>query len=208
MGLWFGGLMYRGLLLSGVSGVGKSTVGDAVGRVLSSAGLVTAVVDTDTLAQFGPVPAGGERGGRIGLHDSLKCANLAALWMNFQAAGANFIVVSAGIETVQLREAYTGCLVGCDVQLVRLVAPPETIRTRLRGRDTGETLERHLRELERELSDRDGDMSERDGELGEPDSAGIEDFTVVNDDRPIAEIAGEIVSRAGWLCPASRSTGG
>ncbi|HET6292648.1 MAG TPA: AAA family ATPase [Kribbella sp.] len=180
--------MYRGLLLSGVSGVGKSTMGDAVGRLLSSAGLVTAVVDTDALAQFGPAPPDGERGGRIGLHDSLKCANLAALWMNFQAAGANFIVVSAGIETVQLREAFTGCLVGCEVQLVRLVAPPETIRTRLRGRDTGETLVRHLRELESELAERNGEQA----------AADIEDFTVLNDDRPRAEIAEEIVSRASW----------
>jgi gluconate kinase len=180
--------MYRGLLLSGVAGVGKSTMGDAVGGFLSSAGLVTAVVDTDKLAQFGPAPRPRRGSERIGLHDSLKCANLAALWMNFQAAGANFIVVSAGIETVELREAYTGCLVACEVQMVRLVAPAETIRARLRGRDSGETLARHLAELE--------------GDLADNDTTGIEDFTVFNDDRPTAEIAQEIVTRAGWLSAA------
>jgi len=49
-------LLYRALLLTGVAGVGKSTVADAIGGVLTAAGFVTAVVDTDALAQFGPPP--------------------------------------------------------------------------------------------------------------------------------------------------------
>jgi adenylylsulfate kinase-like enzyme len=47
----------RALLLTGVAAVGKSTVADAGGHVLTTAGHVTAVVDTGMHAQFRPPPA-------------------------------------------------------------------------------------------------------------------------------------------------------
>jgi len=172
----------RALLLIGVAGVGKSTVADAIGGILTAAGLVTAVVDTDALAQFGPAP------GR-GFHDELKCANLAAVWANFRAAGARFIVVSAGIDSAALRDRYAGSLAGCEGQVVRLVAPAETIRQRLHGRDTAATLHRHLKGL-----------SEQAATL---EALSIEDFTAVND-RPAPVVAREIIARAGWPQPDAR----
>jgi predicted kinase len=179
--------VYRGLLLNGVSGVGKSTMADAVGRVLSSAGLVTAVVDSDGLAQFGPPPASGSAL-RNGFYDRLKCANLAAVWPNYRALGAEFIVVATGgIESEALRDQYVSSLSDCEVQLVRLVAPTELVRARLRGRDVGATLDRHLTTLQ-----------EQEALL---DSAGIDDFTVVNDVRPVSDVAREIVVRARWIQP-------
>ena len=165
------------MFLIGVAGVGKSTVADAIGGILTAAGLVTAVVDTDALAQFGPASGGG------GFHDELKCANLAAVWANFRAAGAHFIVVSAGIDSAALRDRYAGSLAECEGQVVRLVAPAETIRQRLRGRDTAATLHRHLKGL-----------SEQAATL---EALSIEDFTAVND-RPAPVVASEIVARAGW----------
>ena len=171
--------MERALLLAGVAGVGKSTVAGAIGGVLTAAGLVTAVVDTDALAQFGPPP---QRGG--GFYDDLKCANLSAVWANYRAAGARFVVVSAGIDSAALRDQYAGCLAGCEVQTVRLVAAVETVRRRLRERDSGAALARHLRALD-----------EQDAGL---EAAAIGDFTVVND-RPVALVAREVVARAGWV---------
>jgi hypothetical protein len=82
--------VYRALLLTGVAGVGKTTVADAAGHVLATAGHMTAVVDTDMLAQIGPPPGTHLRGGGGGFYDELKCANLAALWANFKTAGAQF----------------------------------------------------------------------------------------------------------------------
>jgi predicted kinase len=133
--------VYRALLLTGVAGVGKSTVAEAAGRVLTAAGCVTAVVDTDMLAQFGPPPAGGR------FYDDLKCANLAALSATFKAAGARFVVVAAVIDNLPLRELYAQSLAGCEVQLVGLIADDDTVRSRLRQRDTGPKLEQHLRAL-------------------------------------------------------------
>jgi GNAT superfamily N-acetyltransferase/predicted kinase len=166
----------RALLLAGVAGVGKSTIADAVGQVLTDAGHVTAVVDTDTLAQFGPAT----RDPRARVHDELKYANLASVWTNFRAAGARFVVVAAVIDDADGRRRYTGSLAGCDVRMVRLTADVDTVRERLRRRDTGANLERHLRAL--------------DG----PASTGVEDFTVTND-RPPVDVATDILARAHWV---------
>lgn len=172
----------RALLLTGVAGVGRSTVADAVGQVLTEAGQVTAVVDTDMLAQFGPPPNV--------LYDELKCANLASVWTNFRAAGARFVVVSAVIDSAAQRERYVRSLAGCDVRVVRLIADGDTVRIRLRQRDTGSKLEQRLRTLDTH-------------EHSLPKIA-VEDFTVTNDRTP-AEVATGILVRAGWTSQVNRS---
>ncbi|MET8908921.1 GNAT family N-acetyltransferase [Micromonospora sp. NPDC004551] len=171
----------RALLLTGVAGVGKSTVADAVGRVLTDAGHITAVVDTDLLAQFGPPPSVGPAGGRV--YDELKCANLASVWANFRAAGARFVVVAAGVESVAQRERYSQSLADCHLSVVRLTADVDTVRDRLRRRDAGPKLERHLRALARPRP--------------APAGPAVEDFTITNDRTP-AETAADILARVGW----------
>lgn len=181
--------MYRALLLTGITGVGKSTVADAAGGVLTAAGCVTAVVDADMLAQFGPPPESARAGGRF--YDELKCANLAALWANFKAAGARFVVVAAVIDSLALRERYAVSLAGCEVRLIRLTADDDTVRSRLRQRDTRPKLEQHLRALNEHRRI--------------PAAIGIEDFTVTND-RAAVEVATEILMRAGWASPLRGAT--
>ncbi|WP_238019932.1 GNAT family N-acetyltransferase [Dactylosporangium sp. AC04546] len=177
----------QALLLTGAAGVGKSTVADAVGRQLAGAGHVTAVVDTDMLAQFGPPPNVGPAGGR--LYDELKCVNLASVWTNFRAAGARFLVAAAVIDSVAQRERYVRSLSGCDVRVVRLIADVDTVRIRLRQRDTGPKLEQHLRTLDEHS----------------PTASSVEDFTVTNDRTP-AEVAAGILVRAGWTGQVDRPT--
>jgi hypothetical protein len=131
------------------------------------------------LAQFGPPPE--PNPGSVRFHDQLKCANLAAVWANFKAAGAQFVVVSAGIDSLTLRESYVRSLAGCEVCLVRLIADDDIVRSRLRQRDTGPRLEQHLRAV--------------DG--GRRTPTAMEDFTVTND-RAAADVAQEVLVRAGW----------
>jgi ribosomal protein S18 acetylase RimI-like enzyme/adenylylsulfate kinase-like enzyme len=171
----------RALLLAGVAGVGKSTIADAVGRVLTDAGHMTAVVDTDMLAQFGPPPRSHPMRDR--LHDELKCANLASVWENFRTAGARSVVVAAVIDSAVTRQRYAESLAGCDVRMVRLIADVDTVRDRLRQRDTGSKLERHLRALREPATVHA--------------STSVEDFTVTND-RPPVDVATEILARVGW----------
>jgi predicted kinase len=177
----------QALLLTGVAGVGKSTVADAVGGILTEAGHVTAVVDTDMLAQFGPPPNVSPPGGRF--YDELKCVNLASVWANFRAVGARFLVAAAVIDSRAQRERYAESLAGCDVRLVKLIADVDTVRNRLRQRDTGPKLEQHLRAL--------------DEHRPIPTEALVEDFTVTNDRTP-TEVATEILVRARWMDQVNR----
>ncbi|MFI7211517.1 GNAT family N-acetyltransferase [Micromonospora maritima] len=172
----------RALLLTGVAGAGKSTVADAVGRMLTRGGHVTAVVDTDLLAQFGPPPAAaGDAGARV--YDELKCVNLASVWGNFRAAGARVVVVAAVVESAVQRQRYAESLAGCDLVVVGLTADVDTIRGRLRRRDTGPRLERHLRALAQPAS--------------VPVEPAVADFTITNDGTP-ARVAADILARLGW----------
>ena len=174
--------MHQALLLTGVAGVGKSTVAAAIGGAVSDTGNVVAVIDSDGLAQFGPPPNDGLR--RYGFYDRLKCDNVAAVWANFREAGARFVVVAAGIDSVALRTQYAASLAGCHVQVVRLVAAKEIVRWRLRGRDNQVRLVRHLDTL-----------AEQEAAL---DAARVDDFSVVNE-RPPSEVAHTIIVRAGWF---------
>jgi adenylylsulfate kinase-like enzyme len=168
--------MPHALLLTGVAGVGKSTIAEAIGRTLSAAGESTAIVDVDQLAQFGPPPMP-----KGNFYHRLKCANLTAVWANFKAAGARFVVVSATVESIAERDDVARGLTGCDVQTVRLVADVDTVRQRLRSRDSGAKLERLLRTLD------------------EPTPAfDAADLEVVNDRAPTT-VAREILTRAGWI---------
>jgi len=171
--------LYRALILTGVAGVGKSTVAATVGGVLTAAGFVTAVIDTDALAQFGPPPQPAS-----GFYDRLKCINLAAVWANYQAVGAGFVVVSAGVDSAALRAQYAASLAGCEVQLVRVVAATETVRRRIRDRDDQAKAKRLLESL-----------TAQEEKLA---ALALEDFTVGND-RPAIIVAQEVVARAGWI---------
>ncbi|GAA1027672.1 hypothetical protein GCM10009557_09970 [Virgisporangium ochraceum] len=91
-----------------------------------------------------------------------------------------FVATSGAAISGYGRRRYTGSLAGCDVRMVRLTADVDTVRERLRRRDTGAKLERHLRAL--------------DG----PASTGVEDFTVTND-RPPVDVATDILARPHWM---------
>jgi chloramphenicol 3-O-phosphotransferase len=169
--------MPRALLLSGGGGVGKTTIAQSIGGLLTSRRHPTCVVDLDAIAQFGPpqpAPASGLR-----FHDLLRVRNLAAVWLTYRDAGAQFMVVSGHVETAELRAAYTESLADCDVQMVRLHTPAALIAERTRTtRGPGWSLEAALAE----------------GATHQP----IHDFAVSND-RPPGDVATEILVGAGWI---------
>ena len=165
----------RGLLLAGGGGAGKTTMGQAIGRILTSQLLPTAVIDLDALAQYGPPPAN-----QRGFHDRLRIQNLAAVWATYRAAGARYVVVSGCVDSVELRRGFSESLVGCDVQMVKLLTAPALVESRAQGTARGAEWD-----LPKALAEYD-------------DAPGIEDFAVVND-RPVPEVATEILLTAGWI---------
>jgi chloramphenicol 3-O-phosphotransferase len=165
----------RGLLLTGGGGAGKTKLAQTIGGLLTRRGLPTAVIDIDWLAQFGP--SSDRR-----VYDGLRRRNLAAVWANYRACGAQHVIVSAWLESREECAAYVDSLAGCDAQVVRIVTPLDLVERRTTGTDRGPqwnldfALESHERAAELE----------------------VEDFTVSNDRSPTAT-AEEILDRAGWL---------
>lgn len=181
-----------GLLISGVSGVGKSIVASAIGRLLATDGKALAVVDVDTLAQFGPAPW--KRRDGIGFYDYLKCSNLGMVWENFQACGATHLVVAAIVDKVAVRAAYEQALSARTMQVALLIAEPATIQKRLLGRSSDPFHANTLAEDGTVPADVVGATEANQARLR---AAAIEDFTVANDGAPI-ETAHAVLERAGW----------
>ncbi|MEI8410287.1 MULTISPECIES: hypothetical protein [unclassified Kribbella] len=174
----------QAVLLTGGQGVGKTTLGQAIGRLLTSRQHSTGVLDLDAVAQFGPAGspgpaiAGRPLPGGLRFHDQLRVHNLAAVWTTYRDAGARFLVVSGPVDTADHRAAYASALPDCDVQVVRVVTPPDLIAERTRTtRGPGWSLQAALDEAANHQP--------------------IQDHTVTNDRTP-AEAAAEIVGKLGW----------
>ena len=169
-------LVAKALLVTGVVGVGKTSVTGAVGDVLRGAGVAHGVIDVDWLAFCWPAPADDPYNTR------LREGNLRAVAGSFLAAGAERLVVAGVVESREERARYEEA-VGCALTVCRLRASVETVRGRLVGRFAerdAEGLRWHVRrvgELER--------VFER---------AGVEDF-VVDAEPDLDAVAAEVVAR-------------
>jgi hypothetical protein len=108
-------------------------------------------------------------------------ANLAAMVGNFRAAGMTRFVL-AGLLTGADERERLGETLGMSVRVVRLTAPIEEIERRLALDPT---------------SGRAGDLDEARRQVAAGVGVGLEDLEVAND-RPIGEVAAQIVRWLGW----------
>jgi len=167
------------LFVGGRAGAGKSTVAFEVHEQLCAAGVRHFVVEGDTLDLAWPVPW------EHGLH--LAETNLAAVWAAYTAAGYSRMVYT---NTASVRPPVIASLlaaIGGDpvVHGALLTATDRTAATRLGAREIGSGLERHL-------------ASSRRSALELEQSAPAWVRRVATDDRPVADIAREVVSVLGW----------
>ncbi len=169
-----------GVLLTGTIGVGKTTLAEAISERLHQEGVRHGLLDLDWLGQVYPPPDEADP-----FNDSLAVRNLAAIWPNFIAAGISHAVLAATVVHRNQLEAISGALQGCDLTVVRVVARPETVAARIRGRDHGRLLEDFL--------------GRSDFVAGEIERAALESFSVSNEDRPPSELAEEILRQLEWL---------
>lgn len=165
----------RVLVITGPVGVGKTSVAIAVGEELKRRNEPHAVVDADWLRWAEPVPPDDRFNSRLGHR------NLAAVSVNFRAAGARWLIVADVIEDEGDRAAYRAAIPDASLAIVRLRAPLDVIHDRLDGRETGHGLVWH---------------KDRAIELAAMmDERAVEDILVETDARPVAEIAREVLDR-------------
>jgi len=167
------------IIVTGPVGVGKSTVAEAMGYLLLAAKIPHANVDFDQLTA-GPRTADDDVWGtKLGL------SNLAAIWKNYQLAGARRLIIARVIESRSELDGFRRAVPGADIALVRLRAAPGTLQARVRRRGPWRDMEWHLK---------------RSVELGaQMDAQPFEDVLIETDDRDVTAVARDVLHRAGWL---------
>jgi adenylylsulfate kinase len=160
------------VLLTGTIGSGKTVVAVEVGALLQERGVSAALVDLDWLGWA-------HLGSGFDGYDGLIARNLAAVWPNFVAAGAHAFVLVRAVREQASIERIRRAVPDAELTVVRLTAPQALIERRIRRRDAGVELVEHIAasaDFARAL-----------------DEAGLDAAVVVNDERPIREVAGDVL---------------
>ena len=166
------------LVITGPIGVGKTTVASEVSEQLDNTKVAHAFVDIDSLRWCYPRP----------LHDpfriELAMKNLAAVWKNFQALGAERLVLADIIETRNHLDYYRKAVPGAEILVVRLHATLSTLTEHIQQREVGSASNRHL---------------QRAAELTAiMEHNSVEDMLVNIEGKTVETIAQEILTRSNW----------
>ena len=165
----------RAVLLTGVYGSGKSSVAVEMATEFERRSMPYAAIDLDWLRWFDVGWGGHEAGYHV------MIANLEAVTANYLAAGVRFLVLALSVEHPRELAAIRAA-VGSPLRVVRLVVDIETIERR--GADDP-------------TSGRAIDIEWARRWYEDDTGAGLEDFAVAND-RPLPQVAAEVIQRLGW----------
>jgi hypothetical protein len=166
-----------GLLLVGTIGSGKTALGTEVGQLCATAGVSTAVIDLDWLGWLSSKSESGDA-----IH-RLIVRNLAFVWPNFKAAGAQRLILMRTLGSRSETESVRAAVPDVDLTIVRLAVSRDVIVDRLRNRDSGQTLETHLEESERFAAALESEQ--------------FEDL-VIEAEVPVVDLARSLLLRVGW----------
>jgi len=166
----------RLIVITGSMGAGKTTVMAEASDLLAARGVVHAAIDLDEL---GIAHLGARH------DDDLPYRNLESVWHNYREAGIDALLLAAAVVSRAELERIRGALRATRMVVCRLRAPLEAMQSRIRAREPGML---------------QGQFVARAAALDEMlDAASLEDFAVVNDGRPVTDVAREMLVGAGWL---------
>jgi hypothetical protein len=124
-------MTHQGLWLCGPPGVGKSTVGYELFVAIYRTGGKAGYVDADQVGMCYPASSDDRH------NHTLKALNVGAVWRNFQAAGAQCLIVSGAIRSDDELRLFREQLTDLSLLVCRLSVGEEELRTRLEMRSTG-----------------------------------------------------------------------
>jgi hypothetical protein len=165
------------LLIGGRAGVGKSSVGAEIHIQLTAARVWHGFIEGDNLDMAYPAP----------WEHQLAERNLTAMWGNYRALGYRRMIYTNTVSVRPVVVQELTAAMGDDprVTAVLLTCSDATAQRRLRQREIGSALRPHI---ERGL------VFARELEQEAPGWV----HRVGTDDRPVAEVAAEIIGLTGW----------
>ena len=165
------------LVITGSMGAGKTSVLGEASDILRLRGVVHAAIDVDALG-LAFLPAAGR-------NDEVMYCYLRSVCNNYAALGVTKFLLARALENRCELDLCRGIVSAAYTDVCRLTANVETMEARVKTRELG-------------LSQRD--YVSRVRELNAIlDRARVEDFSVVNENRPRTEVAREMLVRAGWI---------
>jgi predicted kinase len=120
-----------------------------------------------------------------GAWPDLVYRNLASVWENYAEAGATKLVLAEAVEGRGELDRIRRVIPNSEVVVCRLRAKLETMQQRVLAREPGmlqDTFVARVAQLDALL-----------------DAAQVEDFSLLNDEGSITDVARELLVRAGWL---------
>jgi hypothetical protein len=170
------------LLLTGPIGVGKSAVLHEADALLIEASVPHATVVLEEIAGCWPFPPEGAVQRVTHLY-----RNLAELWSNYAARGAGRLLLEMLIEDRAGLRRLAQAIPGAEIVMVRLDAPLALIEERIRRR---------------EAAGPEGELTGARWWAEHLERWTADDCVVVdNGDRPVRDVAAEVLRAAGWLRP-------
>lgn len=168
-------------------GSGKTTILGEASDILTMHDVPHAGIDVDALSIMHLRGAGSQfrNYDRNDGRDDVMFRNLRDVWENYASRGITRIILARALETLAELELCRRAVPAEQTIVCRLRASVATMQERVRRREPG-TLQQTF--VER--------VSHLNSIL---DNAQLEEFSVVNEQRPVADVAREMLLRAGWL---------
>jgi hypothetical protein len=165
------------LIITGSMGAGKTSVLAEASDILALRHIVHAAIDLDALGLAHLPSANG--------NDGAMYRNLKSVCENYASLGVTRILLARAMEDRAELELCRGVVTAANTQVCRLTAGIHTMQQRVKMRESGV--------LQREYVNR---VAILDAIL---DRAQLEDFAVINANRPLSDVAQEMLSKAGWI---------
>jgi hypothetical protein len=165
------------LLVTGPIGVGKTAVLHEADALLIGADSHHATVELEGIARCWPEAIEGSR-------TVFAYRNLAALWSNFVAVGASRLLLSALVEPRSDLRLVVDAIPDAAITVIRLHAPLSTLEQRIRLREAAAP---------------EGELVGARWWTQHFDELRVEDHVVETENRPVGEVAREVLRLADWL---------
>lgn len=165
------------LIITGSMGVGKTSVLAEASDILALRHVVHAALDLDALG-LGHLPFAAAT-------DAVMYRNLQSVCQNYASLGVTRLLLARAMEDRAELELCRSVVTAANTQVCRLTAGIDTMQQRVKIRESGV--------LQREYVDR---VAILEAIL---DHAQLEDFAVINENRPINDVAKEMLIKAGWI---------